>query len=138
MKNYVKPMVVANDGLAESVYMASGDCYKVTWTLTQKPEGGRENYCFQFDADHNAADGHHSKTQELTIIFNQPVKNVTCTHSTDISGDGTNVIVVRYAYHNNGVDHDGLGNIYAESGEGLAVNSAYMSCDHQCAYNHEW
>ena len=136
MKNYVKPMVVANEGLAESVYMASGaqvgpDCYTVTYNMHQRPQNGRGDYRIQFTAGHNATDGHHAGAQWLTIDFNQPVvykeSNGRC-----IGGDGTATIVIEFNYHNNANDNIGLGDVVVESDAGLAVNSASMSCNYDC------
>ena len=135
MKNYVKPMVVANDGLAESVYMASGsECYTVTSKITQTPENGRENYCVHTDASHNATDGHHSTEQYLTIYFNQAVTYSSCQDSEAecAGGDGTSALVVKYKYHNNAVEKIGLGDVYVTSGSGLAVTGSSLSCNYKC------
>ena len=41
MKDYVKPVVLVNEELAEGVYAASGsDCYTVTTNIHQRPETG--------------------------------------------------------------------------------------------------
>lgn len=136
MKNYVKPVVMANDGMAESVYMASGaivgpDCYTVTYNMHQSPQNGRGDYRIQFNGGHNATDGHHSGAQWLTIAFNQPVEyresNGTC-----ISGDGTATIVIEFNYHNNAVDNIGLGDVVVTSDQGLTVTSATLSCNYDC------
>ncbi len=134
MKNYVKPMVVANDGLAESVYMASGDCYIVSSQIKQTPEEGRENYCIHTDASHNATDGHHSTEQYLTLYFNQPVTFVSCQDASAncVGGDGTSALVVKYSYHKNAVETIGLGDVYVTSESGLAITGSSLSCNYKC------
>ena len=44
MKKYVKPVVAANEGLAESIYMGSGNCYTFNARITQTPETGRDTF----------------------------------------------------------------------------------------------
>lgn len=131
MKNYVKPVVLANEELAEGVYAASGDCYTVTGYIHQVPEEGRNNYVAQFNGVHAAADGHHSGAQTLIITFNQPVKYVQSA-GTLAGGDGTNVLSINYNYHNNANDNIGLGDVYVEAGEGLAILGAVLTCNHDC------
>ena len=68
MMNYEKPIVLANEDVAEGVYAASGagvgsDCYTVSAYITQTPEIGNETYCIHMDAVH-AAD-QHSTQQDL-------------------------------------------------------------------------
>lgn len=139
MKNYVKPMVVINESLAESVYMASGwgtECYTVDAKIHQTPEPGRENYRIQFNAVHAASDGHHSSDQILTITFNQPV-NFATSDGKYISGNGTTVLNVDYDYHNNANENTGAGYVEVQSEAGLAIQGAILSCNHACA-QHTW
>ncbi|MBP5280886.1 MAG: hypothetical protein J6Z22_00115 [Lachnospiraceae bacterium] len=131
MKNYVKPVVLANEELAEGVYAASGDCYTVTGYIHQTPETGRETYVMQFNAVHAAADGHHGGAQVLIITFNQPVTYVSSA-GTLCGGDGTNVISIDYGYHNNQADNIGLGDVQVASGDGLAIVGAVLTCNHDC------
>lgn len=132
---YEKPVVTLNNGEAEGVYMASGsDCYTAWAYITQRPETGRENYVVHAQAVHQAGDNHHSGEQILTLTFNQPVTFLWCSdaNATLAGGDGTNEIEIRYNYHNNAYDNIGLGDIYVESGEGLADPSAVLSCNYDC------
>lgn len=137
MKNYEKPVVLANEELAEGVYAASGaggsgdDCYTVTAYIHQIPEIGRGDYRIQVNATHAAGDGHHSGQQILTLYFNQ---NVTYKSSNGnlSGGDGTSAIDIDYSYHNNGNDNIGLGDVVVEAGEGLAVTGARLWCNHDC------
>ncbi len=136
MKNYVKPVVLANEELAEGVYAASGDCYTVTGYIHQTNEQGRHDYRVQFNGVHAAADGHHSGEQVLTISFNMPVvyksSNGTC-----IGGSGSNTISIKYNYHNNGNDNIGLGDVIVEADEGLALAGSTLSCNHDCGQHNQ-
>lgn len=133
MKNYTKPIVIANEELAESVYMASGnsDCYTVNTWIHQTPQQGRGDYRIQANATHAAADAHHSGEQILTLTFNMPVAYVGSNGSL-VSGDGSNVIKIAYGYHNNGNDYVGLGDVIVTADAGLAILSSSLSCNYDC------
>lgn len=144
MKNYVKPMVLANEELAESVYMASGDCYTTSARITQRPELGRENYVIQVDCSHNAKDKHHSSERTVIICFNQAVTYVS-SEARMATGSGTSTLKLTYTdqyegrpYHNNAVESIGLGSLVVESAAGLAITKCYSDyCDNACVfYNH--
>lgn len=130
MKTYVKPIVLANEELAEGVYAASGDCYIVTTNIHQKPETGRGDYRIQVDGDHNVTD-HHSTAQVLILTFNQSVEYVS-SNGTLVSGEGSSQISISYAYHNNEKDHIGLGDVVVKSDPGLAVVNAVLTCNYTC------
>lgn len=143
MKDYVKPIVLANEELAEGVYAASGvagsgsGCYKVEAHITQRPETGRENYCIQGDAVHNTVelDLHHSGEQILTLYFNQAVTFDWCSsaNAQSHSGDGTPTLQIKYNWHAESRDErHGLGDIYVKSADGLEVTGAQMDCNYDC------
>ena len=138
MKKYEKPTVMLTDGIAEGVYMASGDggnggdCYTVTAYVHQQPETGRGDYRIQVNAVHAAADSHHSGEQILTLTFNQDVEYVG-SNGTYVSGSGTNTIDIKYNYHNNGNDNIGLGDVIVKSNAGLTMTpGAKLSCNYDC------
>lgn len=137
MKNYEKPMVLMNEELAEGVYAGSGDCYTFTIEPKQAPELGRNNYKFQINGRHDAADEHHSTMRYVTIEFNQPVTYVSSLAASQ-DGSGTSVLTLHYyrengSYHNNAHENIGLGDLVVTSEEGLAVMKIYCSyCDHSC------
>lgn len=108
MKEYMKPVLLTSDELAEGVYLASGDgsgCYTTTAYIHQTPQTGRGDYRIQVNAVHNA--DHTKEAQQLNISFNQPVTYVSggrgCT-----SGDGTSSLCVSLGYHQNPNDNIGL------------------------------
>jgi len=140
MKNYQKPVVIANNELAEGVYAASGDCYSFTADIKQKPELGNPCYVIQIDGKHEADDGHHSSERTVRLVFNQPVEYVS-SNAASVSGDGTSSLDLTFvdgvngSYHNNGVDNIGLGQLKVKSGDGLAILDTYaVSCNHTCTY----
>ena len=133
---YVKPIVLANEELAEGVYAASGDiasndCYTVSAYIHQKPEIGRGDYRIQVNGVHAATNGHHSGEQVLTLAFNQPVE-YSYSNGTLVSGSGTSSINIKYNYHNNGNDNIGLGDVVVTSDDGLAITGAMLSCNYDC------
>ncbi|MCD8014034.1 MAG: hypothetical protein LUG99_12835 [Lachnospiraceae bacterium] len=130
-KRYARPVVLANDEISEGVYTASGtDCYTVTYNIHQTPETGRGDYRIQINGTHSAT--HHSTAQTLVITFNQAVTYVSSNGSL-ASGDGTATLYVDYAYHNNGSDNIGLGDLVVEADQGLAVTNAYIVCNMTCS-----
>lgn len=133
MKSYEKPIVLTNEELAEGVYAASGMCYTTQARFTQSPEQGRGNYVIQFDAVHEAADGHHSGMQRVQVSFNQAVEYIS-SDGTYISGDNTSTMVVEYDnYHNNGMDTIGLGNLTVNGDPGLAITGVKcIYCNEDC------
>lgn len=136
MKTYEKPVVLANEELAEGVYAASGggsDCYTVTAYIHQTPETGREDYRIQVNGVHGPV-GHHSTGQLLILYFNQTVKFSFCTdsHASLAGGDGTSELRISYDYHNNESDNIGLGDVVVTSNEGLAVTGAVLECNYTC------
>lgn len=144
MKKYMKPVIIANDSLAEGVYAASGatagssnnggDCYTVTANIHQTPETGREDYRIQVDAKHAAADSHHGGIQQLIISFNQPVHYISCNGNgaSLAGGDGSTTLTISFSYHQNGNDNIGFGDLVVTSEPGLAITGAIMTCNHDC------
>lgn len=130
-ENYERPVVLANEELAEGVYAASGaDCYTVTAYIHQTPETGRGDYRIQVDAVHSA--DHHGTAQTLVITFNQAV-TYKSSSGTLSSGDGTSTLYVDYMYHSEYYDNIGLGDLVVEADQGLAVTNVYLTCNKTCA-----
>ena len=139
---YEKPVAFANEELMEGVYMTSGDttgsdCYTVTANIHQTPETGRENYCIQVSAHHEAE--HGSDTQWLVISFNQPVNYVSYNgQGAQLeSGDGTSTLRIKLTYHNNPTDNIGSGDLYVTSNPGLAITGCKMECILHCSQHNK-
>ena len=99
-KNYTKPIVTIDSGMAEGVYAASG-CYTASAYIHQTPENGRGDYRIQVNGKHNA--DHTKEAQVLTISFNQNVTYVSGGAGL-ISGNETTTLKVKLAYHQNPTD----------------------------------
>lgn len=145
MMNYEKPVVLANEDVAEGVYAASGagvggsNCYTVSAYITQTPETGNETYCIHMDAVHMAE--HHSTQQVVDLSFNQSVDFQWCNAANcTCSGSGSSTLTLTFSYHANFTENHGLGDVYVSSGEGLAVTgvtctSCNMTCDQHDGLN---
>lgn len=125
MKEYMKPMIITNDELAEGVYLASGDgCYTASAYIHQTPQTGRGDYRIQVNGKHNA--NHTKEAQQLNISFNQPVDYVSggwgCT-----SGDGTSSLCISLGYHQNPTDNIGFGDLVVQSDAGLSITSVSIT-----------
>ena len=122
MKQYSKPVVSVDNGMAEGVYAASGaGCYSASAYIHQTPQTGRGDYRIQVDGDHHAD---HTKTaQILTISFNQPVTYKYCNGNgaSLASGNGSTTLVINLGYYQNPTDHIGIGDFVVESESGLAI-----------------
>lgn len=122
---YERPIIIANEDLAEGVYAASGSqCYTVTAYITQSPVTGRGDYRIQMNAVHNA--NHTNNAQTLTITFNQPVKYVS-SNGDSYFGDDTNTLAIYFSYWQNETDKIGLGELVVESDEGLEIASVKLA-----------
>lgn len=126
MKNYKKPIVLANSELSEGVFAASGGYgfNNASAYIHQDGELGRNDYRLQVDAWQN--EGQLSNSQTITLTFNHPV---TITQAggqggTVISGNGTNTVTIQYTYTQNPNDRLGFGDLYLTSEEGLEVLGA--------------
>lgn len=123
MKEYMKPMLVTSDELAEGVYLASG-CYTASAYIHQTPQDGRGDYRIQVNGKHEA--DHTKESQQLNISFNQPVTYVSggtgCT-----SGDGTSSLYVSLGYHQNPTDNIGFGDLVVTSEPGLSITGVSIT-----------
>ena len=122
-KNYTKPIVTIDSGMAEGVYAASG-CYTASAYIHQTPENGRGDYRIQVNGKHNA--DHTRNAQVLTISFN---KNVTYVSGGAglINGDGTPTLQVKLGYWQNPNDNIGLGDLVVTSDAGLAITGVSIT-----------
>lgn len=131
MNNYVQPIILDNEELAEGVYATGSgqDCYSVTGYIHQIPQTGRGDYRIQFDGTHSACDGHHSTEQVLVIQFNQIV-TYKSSQGELVGGNGTATVSIKYHYHNNAFENIGLGDVIVESNPGLVLQGCYLTCNH--------
>ena len=123
MKQYSKPVVSVDNGLAEGVYAASG-CYTATANIHQKPETGRGDYRIQVDGYHQS--DHTKEAQTLTISFNQPVTYSSSQGTLAGAITGT-TLTINYTYHQNPNDNIGLGDLVVVSDPGLSITSVSIT-----------
>ena len=128
MSDYEKPVVLASEGMAEGVFLASGgdDCYDTTARIHQWPETGRNDFRIQVDGKHDA--DHNSNAQQLVLTFDRAV-NYESSAGSYVSGSGTNQITIGYAYWNNHTDNIGLGDVVVTTVDGgteLQITDAYI------------
>lgn len=123
MANYSKPMVTVDQGLAESVYAASG-CYTASAYIHQTPQTGRGDYRIQVNGQHKA--DHTKEAQTLTISFNQNVTYVSGGAGL-ICGDGTTTLQIKLSYHQNPNDNIGFGDLVVTSDAGLKITGVSIT-----------
>ena len=125
MKQYSKPVVSIDNGLAEGVYAACGaGCYEASASIQQTPQTGRGDYRIQVNGHHNA--DHTKESQVLTISFNQNVTYVSGGAGLS-SGDGTPTLTIRLSYHQNPTDNIGFGDLVVTSDAGLSITGVSIS-----------
>lgn len=123
MREYAKPVVTVDNGLAEGVYAASG-CYTASAYIHQTPQTGRGDYRIQVNGQHKA--DHSKEAQVLTISFN---KNVTYVSGGAglISGNDTPTLEVKLSYHQNPTDTIGLGDLVVTADTGLEITGVSIT-----------
>ena len=125
MREYAKPVVTVDNGLAEGVYAASGaGCYTASAYIHQTPETGRGDYRIQVNGQHKA--DHTKDAQVLTISFNQNVTYVSGGKRL-ISGDGTTTLEIKLGYHQNSTDNIGFGDLVVKADTGLAITGVSIT-----------
>ena len=125
MREYAKPVVTVDNGLAEGVYAASGaGCYTASANIHQTPQTGRGDYRIQVDGKHSS--DHTKEKQVLTISFNQNVTYVSGGAGL-ISGNGTPTLKVKLSYHQNPNDNIGFGDLCVTSDAGLAITGVSIT-----------
>ena len=129
MKQYAKPVVTVDNGLAEGVYAASG-CL-VGRIADESYEGGMGNkYRFAVYYTHETKD--HSNTAQIVVVrLNAPVKVVDGSAQSFLqSGDGTNTLTfVRNSSMNKSGADQGMFNVVVQpvSGEASSLKATLVS-----------
>ena len=123
MKNYQKPVLIADDVLSESVYMASGDadCWTIAVSKDQADAGGYAT--FRIQANHATNLQHISKATTIVLQFNQPV--------TEAAYDNPRFVedVVREVYLGLKKMNFKWFNVEAETEESIHFHNAYACAE---------
>ena len=139
MNNYSKPIVLANEELAEGVYAASGaGCYTAWGEVFQNPATGFDEYRVKIHADHKS-DNHHSTEQVAYVTFNKAVKYLGCNATSGTylkGGDGTTTLQIGLFYHKNAVEPFEFADLRVMtvdgSRTGLTVEKVEVACNYDC------
>ncbi len=140
MKSYVKPIVLANEELAEGVYAASGattadgetssDCWTVSVTKDQSDAGG---YCtFRVAATHSQNVTHISTKTVVTVVFSDTVTSAEFEGFT-ASVSGSTVTLTRESHANayySGDNFNTLLKIWSNNYKTIDVISSGITCTH--------
>ena len=129
MREYIKPVVTVDDGLAEGVYAASG-CL-VGRIADESYEGGMGNkYRFAVYYTHQTKD-HFNTAQIVVVRLNAPVNVVDGNAQNFLqSGNGTNTLTfVRNSSMNNSGADQGIFNVVVQpvSGEASSLKATLVS-----------
>lgn len=99
MKNYEKPIVVANDELAEGVYAASGAGEADCWTISAKSvqDWNGSHHVFEVTIDHSDLVQHISTESTSVLTFNHDLTDAYSEFSTSFSGNTVTVVRTSHA-----------------------------------------
>lgn len=102
MMDYEKPIVLANDEVAEGVYAASGageaDCWTITAYSVQDWDGA--NHVFEVRIVHSDAVQHISTASTATLTFSAALTDAHTESNFSCSCSGNTVTVVRASHAN--------------------------------------
>ena len=129
MREYKKPVVTVDNGLAEGVYAASG-CL-VGRIADESYEGGMGNkYRFAVYYTHQTKD-HSNTAQSVVVKLNAPVNVVDGSAQNFLqSGNGTNTLTfVRNSFMNNSGADQGMFNVVVQpvSGDASSLKATLVS-----------
>ncbi len=115
MKNYEKPIVLANSELSEGVFAASGGYqgspdYNINAYVHQQTETGRQDYRVQVGGTYNnSSDENNNSNHVLVVQFDQPVEIVGCGYECYLGENNT--VCIKYPTGANSSADFGLGDL---------------------------
>lgn len=97
MKDYVKPVVLVNEELAEGVYAASGagDCWSIGVTSDQEWNG--KGHTFRIQINHSDKVEHISTQSTAVLTFNYPVEVKECEFPAVANGNTVTITRTQHA-----------------------------------------
>ena len=121
MKNYEKPVVMVNEGLAEGVYAASG-CWTIEVVDANHYDGTWKHFRVKFT---HAAVEHISKSLTIKLTFNHELTGATGEFSPSASG---NVVTITREMHANAYNNGDLVNILLQVKAGDEATTKLLEC----------
>ena len=130
MKKYNKPIIVSDNILSESIYMASGDgdCWSVFVKKDQDDAGGYAT--FRIQANHANNLQHLSKATTVVLQFNQPITNAIY-ENFNVSVNGNTLVCYRESLADSylsGDNFNSLLKVWSNDCNSLQCVSATISC----------
>lgn len=130
-KNYVKPMILANDELAEGIYLASGDgdCWTISVSKDQADAGNGAS-TFRIQANHSTNLQHISSKTTMVISFNQTISSAVF-EGFSASVSGNTVVLERQLLADSYMSGDNFNSmlrVVGEDGNTLQCTGATISC----------
>lgn len=130
-KSYVKPMILANDELAEGIYLASGDgeCWTIAVSKDQA-NAGEGASTFRIQANHSTNLQHISTQTTMVLTFNQTIS--ACTFegfNATIVGNTVTLVRPQLAdSYMSGDNFNSMVRVTGTDGETLQCTGATISC----------
>ena len=89
MKNYVKPMILANDEMFEGIYTASGDSGADCWTVSATPvqDWSGSHKVFEIHCVHDNSVEHISSGTTVQLTFSNTLTDAYSEFSSSFSGN---------------------------------------------------
>ncbi len=103
MNNYEKPVILVNEGLAEGVYAASGNCWTANAYSVQDWNGS--HHVFEVALAHSTAVEHISNGVTVALSFNAAITDAYSEFPSDYSGSTVTVIRTLHANGYNSGDN---------------------------------
>lgn len=133
MKEYVSPVIIANEELSEGVYAASGsaDCWTVDAYSVQEYNGSHQ--VFEVHCVHSNTVEHISSASTVVLTFNYPIVDA-YSEFEDTSFSGNTVTIVRTLLGDAYQSGDNVTyNVWAKAADeaatkALAVSGATITC----------
>lgn len=94
MMNYEKPVVLANEDIAEGVYAASGESAADCWTVVpySVQDWNGSHHVFEIHCEHSDAVEHISSASTVTLTFSNTLTDAYSEFSTSFSGNSVTVV----------------------------------------------
>lgn len=92
MKEYVSPIILANEDLSEGVYAASGnaDCWTVEAYSVQEYDGS--HHVFEVRCVHSDTVEHISSASTVVLAFNYPITDARSEFESSVSGNTVTIV----------------------------------------------